>query len=329
MRAWVATRQGPPGEVLELLEVDRPTPAPGQVSVRVELGGLNFADRMLIEGRYQERYEPPFIVGTEMVGWVEEVGEGATLSPGQRVAGFAGAPTGAYAEYALGVEEGLFAIPAELDAGAALQLPVAYATAWLALHRVARVQAGERLLVTAAAGSLGLALLRLAAAAGAEPFALVGSEAKLAACERAGARWSALYKDPQLSERLAELTGGGVDALLDSVGGEVWEACVRQLRPGGRAVTLGFSSGEIPSLALNRLLLKNIAVGGLFVGGYMKSDPELVREAFVAVLDGCLNGAFEPDPVHEVPTDELFGALERLTSRATIGKQALRWSEAN
>ncbi len=327
MRAWLATSQGPPAEVLELGSCEPPRPGPGQVSVRVELGGINFADRMLIEGRYQERFEPPFIAGTEVVGWVEEAGAGVTLSPGQRVAGFAGAPSGGYAEVALAAEAGIFAIPEELDATVALQLPVAYVTAWMGLHHAGRVAGGERVLVTAAAGALGQALVRLAVAAGAELLALVGSEAKLAACERAGARWSFVYDDPRLGATIAEQLGGGADLLLDSVGGGVWEECVRRLRPGGRAVVLGFSSGVIPQQPLNRLLLKNIAVGGLFVGGYLKTDPQLVRAAFEAVLGVCLRGEVQPDRVAEVPLEELPQALDRLASRATTGKLALRWAD--
>lgn len=322
MRAIVVDRWMEPAE-LAVSEVPAPVVGPGQLGVEVRAAGCNFFDILIVQGRYQVKPPFPFVPGGEMAGVVREVGAGVSgFAPGDRV--LAAVPMGGYAER--------IAIPASFahrmpggmgfDEGAAL--PIVYPTSYAGLVYRAGLQPGETLLVHAAAGGVGLAAVQIGKALGARVIATAGGPEKLHVALEAGADIAVDYLEEDFVERVKEFTGGrGADVIYDSVGGDVFDRSLKCIAWCGRLLVIGFASGKIPSVAANRILLKNVAVVGLHWGAYAKHEPARVPETFAALFRLHAEGKIRPVIYRAWPLEEAPAALAALGSRKTHGKVVL------
>jgi NADPH2:quinone reductase len=322
MRAMLMRSLGEPSQ-LELVELPDPTPASGQVSIAVEAIGCNFADILICRGAYQFKPELPFSPGSEVAGRVLAVGAGVTaLAAGQPVVARVG--HGGYATHVVVEARRVHALPEAMSFADACALGVAYQTAYLALVDRARIAAGETLLVHAAAGGVGLAAVQIGRALGARVIAGAGSDEKLALCLRHGAHEVVNTRASGWDERVRELTGGrGAEVIYESVGGEVFERSLKCIAWAGRLLVIGFSSGEIPSLKLNRVLLKHIAVIGLNLGGYEQHAPDASREASRRLFALYEQGSVRPVIHAAYPLADAARALAELGERKTVGKVIL------
>jgi NADPH:quinone reductase len=221
VKAWQLTRHGEPEAALELADVPRPVPGPGQILVRVHAAAANFSDVLLARGTYQIHLELPFTLGVEVSGEVEQAGPGVTgFCPGDRVLGDTELPHGGFAQYALMDASAAMPAPAALDDAEAASFYIAYQTGWLGLHRRAQLAAGETLLVHAAAGGVGSAAVQLGKAAGARVIGVVGGPEKAALAREMGADVVVDRRADDFVAVVKEVTGGrGADVVFDPVGG--------------------------------------------------------------------------------------------------------------
>jgi NADPH2:quinone reductase len=215
-------------------------------------------------------------------------------------------------------------LPANMPMTDAAALGIAYLSAWLALDDRARIEPGESVLVQAAAGGVGLAAVQLARALGARVIAAVGSDDKLAICRENGAHEALSTAEADWPDRVRALTSGrGADVVLESVGGDVLEGSLKCIAWAGRLVVVGFSSGDIPAVKLNRVMLKHIALLGLNLGGYHEHAPDAVNAATAKLFELYQQGALRP-LIHSVrPLAEAAAALAELGARNTSGKLIL------
>jgi NADPH2:quinone reductase len=281
--------------------------------VRVAAAGLNFSDLLMVGGRYQVKPPLPFIPGQEIAGVVERCDSGA-FRPGERIA--SKVMWGGFAEIAAVREDMAFRVPESIDLAAGATLPVVWPTAWIALFERARLQAGERVLILAAAGGTGLAALQLAKSAGAHVIAAVGSPDKFALCRQHGADEVLAYSAAGWSEPVR-----GVDVLFDPVGGELTDAAMKALGRGGRVLVVGFSSGTIPAIRANRLLLKNASALGVYWSHEL--DKPLIERAFADLWRRHASGSLQFTADRRYPFENLPQALDDIAARRTTGKNVL------
>ncbi len=307
-----------------MAEVFLPAPGPGEVRVRIIACGLNFADLLMAEGRYQERPKPPFTLGMEVAGIVEAPGEGvAHLPPGMRVAVFAGqgglAEAGNFpADRCLPLPDGM-----SFEAGAAFQ--IAYGTSHLALDRRAALRPGETLLVTGAAGGVGLTAVELGRQMGARVIAVARGADRLAVARAAGAEVGIDSTGQSADDLKAQLKAlGGVDVAYETIGGEIFTAALGAMRPEGRLLIIGFAGGEVPKVPANHLLVKNVSVIGLYWGGYLSFRPEALTGSLATLLDWYGAGRIRPHVSHVLPLGQAAQALALLKDRRSTGKVVVR-----
>ncbi|MFJ7243468.1 NADPH:quinone oxidoreductase family protein [Kitasatospora sp. NPDC098652] len=324
MRAWQVTELGEPAAVLRLAEdAARPVPGPGQLLVRVRAAAVNFPDALMVRGQYQVRPPLPFTPGVELCG---EVAEGARR--GERLIGNPVLPHGAFAEYALLDAAAAFPAPEALDDAEAAALHIGYQTAWFALHRRARLRAGETLLVHAAAGGVGSAAVQLGRAAGARVVAVVGGPAKAEAARALGADLvvdrTADGPAGDFVAAVKEFTGGrGADVVFDPVGGEAYTGSTKCVAFEGRIVVVGFAAGQIPAPALNHALVKNYSILGLHWGLYNTHDPRAVRAAHDALTELAEQGVVRPLVSAQVPLAEAAAAVQLVADGRSTGRIAV------
>ncbi len=250
----------------------------GDVRIRVEACGVNFADALIVEGKYQEKTMTPFTPGIEVAGVVEAIAEDVTsCKVGDRV--LAVVPQGGFAESVNAPEMATFLLPQDIDFATAAALPVSYGTAHAGLKWRAQLRAGETLLVLGAAGGAGLAAVEIGKAMGAQVIAAASSQEKLDIAQQHGADHLINYKEEDLRKRVKALTNGqGADVIFDPVGGSAFDTALRCINWEGRLVVIGFASGTIPQVPANLLLVKNISVVGLYWGAYLMRNPAAMRE---------------------------------------------------
>ena len=317
---------------LRLESVPPPAMRPGGVRITVRAAGVSFANLLVIEGRHQNRAEPPFIPGTEVAGVVTEFAPDATggLKPGDRVC--AGLPSGGFAGEVVAARDNVFPIPAGLGFSAATLFPTIYATAFCGLAWRAALAPGETLLVHGAAGASGLAAVEIGRALGAEVIATAGGEAKAAATRAHGAAHVIDPRREDVRAAVLDLTGGrGADVVFDPVGGDLFDSALRCTAPLGRILTIGYASGRIPQIPANLLLVKNISVIGLYWGFYMawgktRASPALrakVREMFAELFALFEAGKLHPEVDRELPLSGFAEGLRRVQDRGVIGKIVL------
>ncbi|HEY0891173.1 MAG TPA: NADPH:quinone oxidoreductase family protein [Nocardioides sp.] len=326
MKAWRVAELGEPAEAMRLVEVPDPEPGPGRLVVRVLAAPANFPDVLLCRGEYQLKPELPFTPGVELCGEVVAVGEGVTrFAVGDRVIGAGVFPYGGFAEQALMDQATTFPAPAALDDAEAASLYIGYQTGWFALHRRARLQAGETLLVHAAAGGVGSAAVQLGKAAGATVIGVVGGPEKAEVARALGADvvvdrhaegpagdWVAVVK---------EQTGGrGADVIYDPVGGDTYQRSTKCVAFEGRILVIGFAGGEIQSAALNHALIKNYSILGLHWGLYNLVDPGAVAECHAALTDLADRGLVRPLVSERIPLAQAAAGVQRLGEGTTVGR---------
>jgi len=326
MRAWRASKLGRADEVLQLEEVASPVAGPGQVLVAVEAAGLNFPDNLMLAGQYQVRMPLPFTPGIELAGTVIATGEGTTTPVGQRVIAECIDTGGALAELVAVPERSVYRIPAAMDAADAAALYITYQTGHLALVQRARLRPDEVLLVHAGAGGVGSAAVQLGKALGARVIATAGGPDKVAVCTRLGADVAIDYLSEDFVAAVKGATGGrGADVIYDPVGGDVFDRSRRCIAWEGRLLVIGFTSGRIPQLPTNHVLLKNYAVMGVYAGDYRTRDPAVLREAHNALLQLYSQGAIRPLIHEQVRFDaDVPAAMLRIADRKTVGKIIVR-----
>ncbi|MDC7786044.1 NADPH:quinone oxidoreductase family protein [Rhodoplanes sp. TEM] len=318
MRAWRSLAPGLDG--LAMAEVPRPEPGPREMLVRVAAAALNFADLLMADDRYQVRPERPFTMGQELAGTVVAVGEGVTIPPGARVAGKV--ETGAFADYAVLREDLAMRVPDDLAPEAAAALPIVTTTALVALTESTLVRPGETVLITAAAGGVGLAAIEVAKDLGARVIAAAGGADKCALVREHGADVAIDYRETPLAGAVTAATDGrGVDVLLDSVGGD-GKGLLRLLAWGGRLLVTGFSGGTIPQIPANRLLLRRLSAIGVYF--HPDHDAAMLARVFARLSDLAARGAVRPHVGAVFGFDGLPAALAALRDRATTGKVILR-----
>jgi len=314
MRAYRLTTAGAPPA---LSDIPAPRPGAGEIGLRVAACGLNFADLLMIEGRYQDTPEPPFTLGMEVAGTVTALGPDTDgPAPGTRVAVFGG--QGGLAEEGCFPAARAVALPDKMSFTDAAAFQIAYGTSHVALDHKARLQPGETLLVLGAAGGVGLTAVEIGKAMGARVIACARGADKLDVARQAGADHLIDAASADIREACRAL--GGVDVVYDPVGGEQFTAAMRACRPEGRILTIGFASGEVPQIPANHLLVKNLSVMGLYWGGYLKFRPEVVTDSLATLFGWYAEGRIRPHVSHVLPLDRAGEALDLLRSRKSTGK---------
>ncbi|MCB2136673.1 MAG: NADPH:quinone oxidoreductase family protein [Rhodobacteraceae bacterium] len=304
------------GQEPAIADIARPEPAPGEVLVKIEACGLNFADLLMIDGKYQERPEPPFTLGMEAAGTVAGLGAGTTgPKPGMRVAIYA--PSGGLAEYGCFAANRCLTLPDRMPFDHAAAFQIAYGTSHLALDRAA-LRPGETLLVLGAAGGVGLTAVEIGKRMGARVIACARGAEKLAIAQAAGA--DHLIDSASDDLRMAVKDLGGADVVYDPVGGDLFQAAFRTTRPGGRIIVIGFASGTVPQIAANHLLVKNITIIGFYWGGYLGFRPAALTDSLTTLLGWYDEGGLRPHISHRLPLDRAGEALDLLRSRKSSGK---------
>lgn len=322
MLAFQVTRTGHPPE---LRRIGRPEPGVGEVRLRIAACGLNFADLLQIEGRYQVRTDPPFTLGMEMAGVVDALGPGVDApAPGSRVAVFGN--NGGLAEYACVPAADCLPLPAAMSFEQAAAFQIAYATSHLALIRRAALAAGETLLVTGAAGGVGLTAVEIGRLRGARVIAVARGGDKLEIARAAGADHLIDSDAGDLKAALKAL--GGVDVAYETIGGDIFMQSLGAMRPEGRILTVGYAGGTIPQVPANLLLVKNLSVIGLYLGGYASFRPAAVRESLAELLGWFAAGRLHPHVSHVLPLPRTAEALDLLRTRRSTGKIVVRCDQA-
>jgi NADPH2:quinone reductase len=326
MRAVVVREHGPFGSP-RLETLPDPVPGPGEVVIDARAIGVNFPDLLVIEGKYQFLPPRPFSPGKEVAGVVSAVGPGVTrFKPGDRV--MAQREYGTYAEKTLSPEATCYRLPDGLgfEEGAALGL--AYQTSHFALVDRGGYRAGETVLVTGASGGVGLAGVEIAKALGATVIAGVTSAEKGELARRHGADHVIDLAAPDLRNSLREqvhaaLGRRGADIVLENVGGEVFEACLRALAWRGRMVVVGFASMKLPQINANYLLLKNISAAGLQWSDYREREPTWVQRVQAELYALWTEGKLKPYVSERFPLEQFADALGRFVERRAQGKMVL------
>ncbi|MCG3041539.1 NADPH:quinone oxidoreductase family protein [Streptomyces fenghuangensis] len=329
MKAWRVHENGEPREAMRLEEVPDPEPGPGRLLLRVRAANVNFPDALLCRGHYQVRPPLPFTPGVELCGEVVAAGEGTSTATGTRVIAQPDLPHGAFAELVAVDEARCAPAPKALDDAEAAALHIGYQTGWFGLHRRARLQAGETLLVHAAAGGVGSAAVQLGQAAGAKVIGVVGGPEKAAVARELGCETvidrRAVDGAKGLAQAVKEATGGhGADVVYDPVGGDAYTASTKCVAFEGRIVVVGFASGAIPSPGLNHALVKNYAILGLHWGLYNTHDPAAVRACHEELTRLAEQGAIKPLVSERVPMEGAADAVQRVADGTTTGRVVIQ-----
>src|SRR4051795_7875412 len=314
MRAIQITNLNGPDEALELVDIAEPeashmlTPGDG-VLVDVHSAGVSFPEVLQTRGEDQFKPELPFVPGSEVGGIRRDTGE--------RVAAFCF--LGAFAEVAVAPEYMVFPIPDEWSYAQGAALVLNYHTAYFSLKIRGRLAEGETVLIHGAAGGVGTAALQVAKGLGARTIGVVSSDEKEQVARDAGAD-EVVRSDGSWKDEAKEISGGGVDVVLDPVGGDRFTDSLRSLGEGGRAVVVGFTGGGIPEVKVNRLLLNNLDVVGAGWGAYVLAKPEVNREIGEGVLALAEKGFLKPIVGARFPLGRAGEALALIDGRGALGK---------
>ena len=322
MHAWLC--ENPIGEdALTWTELPTPTPAKGQVLIRIQAASLNFPDLLIVQNKYQMKPELPFVPGSEYAGVIEAVGEGVTeLKVGQAVACLSG--TGGFATHTLAPAKLCMPLPPGFPPADAAAFIMIYATSHHALLDRGQLKAGETVLVLGAAGGVGMSAVQIAKIAGARVIAAASTDEKCAFCKHLGADETINYATQNLRERLKELTAGkGPDVIYDPVGGTFTEAAFRSIAWRGRHLVVGFAAGEIPSLKINLALIKGASIVGVFWGDFARREPQANAAMMQELAGWYAQGKIKPAIDARMPMSELKAAYARMNSRKVMGKLVL------
>jgi NADPH:quinone reductase len=325
MRALQITELTGPDTALQLVDVPEPEAnhlmSPGEgVLVDVHAAGVSFPEVLQTRGEYQVKPPLPFVPGSEVGGVVRSAPEGAAVQAGDRVAAFC--MLGGFAEVTVAPRWLVFKLDDALDYGQGAALILNYHTAYFALQRRGRLAEGESVLVHGAAGGVGTAALQVAKGLGARTIAVVSSDEKERVAREAGAD-EVVRSDGPWKDQAKEWSGGGVDVVLDPVGGDRFTDSLRALGEGGRVVVVGFTGGSIPEVKVNRLLLNNTEVVGAGWGAYVMGKPEENLAIGAAVDDLIARGFVRPIVGERFPLERAADALKLIDGRGALGKVVL------
>lgn len=322
VRAVRCLEYGSP-EAVVVEELPAPRPASGEAVVRVHTAAVNYPDVLVIANSYQAKAAVPFTIGSEMAGTVLEVADEvaadpAGLRPGDHVVGVMF--VGAFADEIAVPVTSLTRVDPQIDLRSAGAFPVAHGTAHHTLRSVAEVRPGEWVVVSGAAGGVGLAAVELATMLGARVVAAASTAGKLEVCRAKGAVGLINYAVENVRDRIRELTDGGAHAVIDPVGGSIAEPLLRGLRWGGRFVSVGFASGGIPRIPLNLVLLKGLSVRGFEYAGFTANRPSEAKANLDELFDLYRQGKVSPHISARFPPDRSAQALAAVAGRRSTGK---------
>ena len=322
MKAVVCKRFGPP-EDLVFEELPLRAPGPQEVRIKVHAAGVNFPDVLIIQNKYQFRGTPPFAPGGEVCGEIVEVGDKVSRwKPGDRVAALT--MQGGFAEECIAPEQACVPVPDSMSAAQAAAFHLVYGTVIHALQDRGQLQPGETLLVLGASGGVGIGAIQLGKLMGARVIAAASSAEKLEACRAQGADEVINYREQPLKEAVKQLTGGqGADVIFDPVGGQFAQDAFSCINWKGRHLVIGFAAGDIPEIALNRLLLKGCASLGVFWGAFIQREPEAQAANVAKLYQWFEAGQLEPVISAEYPLAEGARALRDMMDRKVTGKVVL------
>ena len=322
MKAIVCDAFGPIDD-LQYKDVADPVAEPGHVVVNVEAAGVNFPDGLLVQGLYQMQPDFPFVPGNEVAGTIVELGEGGShLHIGQRVIALSN--MGGYAEKARIAATHVLPLPDAIHVNEGAALVTAHATAHHALKQRAKLQPGETLVVTGAAGGTGLAAVQIGKTMGAKVIAVCSTEEKLALAKEYGADVLINYKENDLKETLKEVTEGkGADVVYECVGGDTFHACSRSMAWEGRLLVVGFAGGEIPKFPVNLALVKGYSVMGVFWGAFTQHDPKGFAQNMQELLTWYVQGKVKVVVDEAVPLHQATQAMKKVMNREVKGKMVV------
>lgn len=311
------------GQPLVVNDIPTPEMKPGHVRIGVHACGVNFADSLMISGKYQEKPPLPFMIGMECAGEVLEVADDVTtLKPGDRV--MALPPGGSSAEECVCPADHAYPIPDSMSFEQAAAFPVVYGTSHVGLSYRAKLEAGETLLVHAAAGGVGLAAVEIGKAMGATVIGTAGGAEKCAIATAHGADHVIDYRSEDIKERVRELTGGGgANVVYDPVGGDVFDASLRCIAWEGRLLIIGFAAGRIQEIPANLLLIKNCSAVGFYWGAYRKHNPGLFVQSFTELFRMFEAGKLDPHVSGSFDLAQAEDAIGMVTGRKSTGKVLL------
>ena len=326
MKAIIANSFGPV-ENLRIEDRPDPVPAAGQVLIDVAAAAVNYPDILVIGGKYQVKPPLPFIPGKELAGTVAAVGPNVTkFKPGDRVCSLL--EYGAFAERVVVPSTHCLPAPDDFSLYDAAGIGIAYQTAYFSIHHRGKVQPGETVIVTGPNGSVGLATMQLVRAAGAKVIAIVSHADKEEFVRSNGANDVVIFNEGDnpgaFREKIRALTAGmGANLLIDMVGGELFDACLRSLAWEGRAVIVGFMSGKLPAIRANYLLVKNISAIGVQWSDYRDKDPEEMARVQAIIFRLFKDGKLHFHRMGLHPFADFLDAFDTLTKRRTTGKMIL------
>jgi NADPH2:quinone reductase len=309
---------------LRVGEAAEPVPADDEVLIDVHAASVSYMDYLMATGGYQMRPTLPYVPGTDAAGVVVAVGERvARLRPGDRVA--CGNWFGGFAERMVAKASDSARLPDNVDHFVGSTIRHAYLTAWYALVDRARLQPGETVVVTGAAGGVGLACVEVARHIGGRVIAAVGSASKAKAVRDGGAEHVIDYSCEDVRERVKALTNGqGIDVGVDNIGGALFLTLARLMRWNGRLIPMGFVGGEIPSVPMNLPLLKNYSIVGVFTGAWTTNFPDEAAQAADKVMSLVGEGKLRPRVDRVLPLEQAAEAMRAIAERSVQGRMVLQ-----
>lgn len=322
MRALQVRELTPDLSGVAIVELPRPVPMAGEVLVRIDAAALGFPDLLMTQGLYQAKPALPFVPGMEGAGTVVEAGEGSRWSPGDEV--IFGGKTGGIAQYGCFAEGTLIARPGNLSIAQAAALRTAYITAWVALVRKGRAEAGEWLLVQGAAGGVGLAAVDLGLALGLRVIAVASSAAKRGAIAHACAAHHVIDGSDGFRDQVMAITGGrGADLVFDPVGGDVFDESTRCVAFDGRLLVVGFAAGRIAEVRTNIPLIKGFSIVGVRAGEYGRRFPDRGSQDLARLCAMAEAGAIHPNVGGVFGLDEWRKAFAAMEDRTVVGRSVI------
>ena len=323
MQAWTVHDFGHYQQQLKLEAHDRPQARGSDALIKVQAMGVNFFDLLVIAGKYQVKEPLPFVAGAEAAGEVVEVGDACDLKVGERVMT---RNAGAFAEYMIAPRAATtFRLPESMSYTDAAAFQFNYQTAYFALVHRANLETAQYLLVHGGAGGVGTAAIQLGKALGARVIATAGSSEKIEVCRQCGAEFLINYNTEDFVAKVMEFTAGkGADVIVDPVGGDVFDRSTRCIAWEGRILIIGFTSGRIPEIRTNKVLLKNMSVIGLWWGNYRLHNPPLIRQTQQRLYQLYDDGAVKPVIHSSIDFKNLPQALELIEKRQSYGKVVLK-----
>ena len=319
MKAIVCTEYGGP-EKLQVMDWPVPEMKPGHVRIDIQARGVAFPDTLVIQGKYQIQPEVPFVPGGEVAGIIAEVAPDVSgIAVGDEV--LAGIGNGAWTEQAVTEASRIVKVPEGMDLTDAAGYLMNHGTTYYALKVRGNLQPGETLLVTGAAGGVGLAAVQLGKLMGARVIAAASSDDKLALCKEHGADEVINYSDGDLKDKVKAVTDGkGADVIYDPVGGDLFDQCLRCINWNGRLLIIGFADGRIPTAPANLPLLKGCSLVGVFYGRFKTEEPEASAALTEELVEMYRSGKVRPYISMRLPFTKAPEAVEIFSKRQVLGK---------